>query len=228
MVHQTGSALRRLPWSFRLQMIHPKIERGLAGLQVGMFGGVVMVAVLMVVSLLDRRAWWGYPNLLALAFYGARSISGGPGWPTVAGIALQLSIAGCGGLLFGGIFGSLSGSRRIAFFGLLWGVLVFYGSEQLYRGSSPIIAAYMPRSASIVAHMIYGVCLAGIGRIGGAGMHSIGPAGEPAKHGPLVATSVENGPRIAPSPAQVRLELAPRETQIENAANGEPAKGEAE
>lgn len=192
-----------------------------------MFGGVAMVAVLMLVSMLERRSWWGYPNLLALGFYGARSISGGPGWPTVAGIALELVIAGSGGMLFGVLFGSLGGSRRIAFLGLLWGVLVFYGSEQLYRATSPIVAAYLPRSASIVAHMIYGVCLAGIGRIGGPSPGS-GLAQEVAGLGPLVATSQEEGQHTVLSPVQDRREVAPRDTHIENALNGEPAKGDTE
>jgi hypothetical protein len=209
-------------------MIHPKFERGLAGLQAGMFGGAALVAVLMLVSALDRRSWWSYPNLLAACFYGARSIGGGPGWPTVAGIALQLVIAGCGGVLFGGIFGSLSSSRRIAFLGLIWGVLVFYGSEQLYRAASPIVAAYMPRSASIVAHMVYGVCLAGIGRIGGAVAQDAGPGGEAQALGTLLATPAEEGTHPAPPPVQDRLELAPREIQIEDAVTREPAKGDAE
>jgi hypothetical protein len=205
-------------------MIHPKIERGFAGLQVGMFGGIAMLATLALVSMLDRRAWWSYPNVLGAYFYGARSIGGGPGWPTVAGIALQLLIAGCGGALFGAILGGLGGSRRVALMGLVWGVLVFYGCEQLYRSNSPIVDAYMPRSASLVAHMIYGVCLAGIGRIGGVTSPETQSAGDVSGRGTPVATPAFEETRLTSSSVLSQPEVASRETQSEKAVFGEPAK----
>lgn len=131
-----------------------------------MFGGFALLAVMMFVSQMDRRAWWSYPNLLSAYFYGGRSIGRGVGWSTVAGIALQLMIAAAAGALFGGVFTQLFGARRLVLPGLVWGVLVFYASEQFYRIASPVVVAYLPRGAALVAHMIYGVCLAGLGLIG--------------------------------------------------------------
>jgi hypothetical protein len=203
-------------------MIHSKIERSLAGLQAGMLGGFAMLAVLALVSALDRRTWWSYPNLLAAWFYGPRSIGGGLGWPTVAGGALQMLVAGTAGAIFGALFGRHSGSRRIALLGLFWGFFVFFGTEQFYKFSSPVVVAYMPRSASVVAHMIYGICLASISRIGGVpgGVNAPGP--EPAAGGTPVATSVLEPPATASLGVRDRPEAAPHEIPGENETNVKP------
>jgi hypothetical protein len=131
-----------------------------------MFGGGALLAVMALVSVLDRRTWWSYPNLLAAHFYGQRVIGGGLGWPTVSGIAFQLLIAACAGALFGGLFGGVGGSGRIALLAITWGLLVFYASEQFYRIASAFIIVYLPRTALMMAHLTYGACLAGIRRIG--------------------------------------------------------------
>jgi hypothetical protein len=81
-------------------MIQPRIERALNGIQAGMTGGFAMTAVVVILSIFDQRAWWSYFNLLAAHFYGLRALAGGPGWPTVSGPALQLTMAAVAGALF--------------------------------------------------------------------------------------------------------------------------------
>src|SRR5689334_18997380 len=103
--HKPYTSNARCSGSFRCEMIHPRIERTLAGLQAGMFGGIAMLGLMMLVSLLDRRAWWSYPTLLGASFYGPRVIASGPGWPAVSGSALHLLIAGIAGAVFGAVFG---------------------------------------------------------------------------------------------------------------------------
>ena len=189
-------------------MIRSKIDRSIAGLQAGMFGGMALLAVMVLLSMLDRQAWWSYPNLIAATFYGSRSLASGPGWPTVSGIALQLLIAAIAGALFGALFGAYGRSRRIALIGLIWGVFLFYASSQLYGFIAPLVTAYLPRNAWVVAHMIYGVCLAGIGRIGA--LHASPPppapqtpeggmpvAPEQPEPAPLIAASSDNYPELA-------------------------------
>jgi hypothetical protein len=200
-------------------MIHSKTERSLAGLQAGMLGGIVMIALLALVSMLDRRSWWSYPNLLSACFYGPKTIVAGLGWPTVAGAALQLVIAAAAGALFGAAFGNYTGTRRLALFALLWGLFVFFACEQCYRYWSPTVIAYMPRSAVVVAHLVYGLCLAAISRIGAApgsaraGTMVATPAQEPA------ATVFRSGSeRPESTPPQVSRE---DEHVIER--DGEPA-----
>jgi hypothetical protein len=208
-------------------MIHSKIERSLAGLQAGMLGGLAMLAVLALAPALDRRAWWSYPNLLAACFYGPRAIGGGLGWPTVAGGALQMLIAGTAGALFGALFGRHSGSRRIALLGLLWGFFVFFGSEQVYKFSSPVVVAYMPRSASVVAHMIYGICLASISRIGVVPASGAAASPEAATRGTLVATPTLEPAIAASHGVRERPEATPREILDENGTIVKPAGEEA-
>ncbi len=131
-----------------------------------MLGGGALLTVMAVVSVLERRHWWSYPNLLGAHFYGPRVIASGFGWPTVSGIAFQLLIASCAGALFGALFGVANGGGRLIVLGAFWGLLLFYGSEQFYKITSPFVAAYLPHNAVLVAHLAYGSCLAGIGRMG--------------------------------------------------------------
>lgn len=144
-----------------------------------MLGGIALLAFMALISVLDRRFWWSYPNLIAVHFYGPRSIGAPLGWPMVSGIAFQLLIASCAGAVFGFLCAGFAGSRRIGLLGLAWGVFVFFVSEQIHRSSNPVILSYMPQGALLVAHMIYGVCLAGIAVIA---------ASDPPMGGTMVAT----------------------------------------
>ena len=200
----------RASQSYRFEMTHSRLERGLAGLQAGMFGGIALVAVMIVVSVLDRREWWSYPNILAGYFYGVSSLGAGLGWHTVSGVALQLLVAGFAGVLFGSLFGGFGASRRMAMLGLAWGVLTFFASGQLYRVFSPIVFAYMPRGAALVAHMIYGVCLSGITRLGGEPPPpEFGAALAPPPAGKAGEPSA-SGPQIEPFPAPAMGDSEPR------------------
>lgn len=196
-------------------MFHSKLEQCLAGLQAGMFGGITLLAVMTLVPVLDREPWWTYPDLLSGCFYGVGSINGGAGWPTISGAAFQLLIAGTGGLLFGLAFGRYATHRRITLLGLAWGLFVFLLSELFYRLASPVVWAYLPRNAATVAHMIYGVCLAGMGRAGGAEPDAPGPV-----HGTPVATS---GLKAAPKPDDPNREVATGEVESGNRANDQAA-----
>ncbi len=131
-----------------------------------MFGGIALVGVMALVSMLDRRGWWSYPNLLASQFYGVRGVGAGPGWPTISGIAFQLMVASLAGAVFGFVFGRYGGLRRIFLLGLAWGGGVFFASEWYYRAAAPAVLVYLPRAAAMAAHMVYGACLSGIGRPG--------------------------------------------------------------
>ena len=170
-------------------MIHPKLERGFAGLQAGLFGGIVLLAVMSVFSVLDGARWYSYPNLVAGYFYGGRSIGAGFGWHTVSGTALQLVISSVSGALFGLLLGGLVAGRRAALPALAWGVLTLFAAGQLYRVFSPIVLVYMPGAAALVGHMIYGVCLAGAG-------HFSGPPAGPGFGAPLANPALGGGGSI--------------------------------
>ncbi len=125
-----------------------------------MIGGMAMLAAMIFLSLLDRRPWWSYPNLLAVNFYGSRVLAAGPGWPTVSGTALQFLIAAIAGAVFGLLFGAVHATARLALLGVGWGLVLFYASAWAYDRATPFIMAYLPATAPMVSHMIYGACLA--------------------------------------------------------------------
>jgi hypothetical protein len=141
-------------------MIHPRIARLLAGIHAGMIGGFAMTAAMVFFSLLDQRPWWMYPNLLAVNFYGWRVLSSGPGWPTLSGLALQLLVAATAGAIFGLLFGSIPSAARLGLIGIGWGLILLYVSAWAYDRATPFIMSYLPPASPVVAHMIYGVCLA--------------------------------------------------------------------
>jgi hypothetical protein len=207
-------------------MTHSRLEQSLAGLQVGMFGGAGLLAVMILIPVLDHQPWWSFPDLLSSLFYGVRSINGGVGWPTLSGIAFQLLVAGAAGALFGLAFGRFAANRRISLLGVAWGVCLFVASEQFYRLASPVLAAYLPRGAAVVAHMVYGICLAGIGRVSGEETHRDRRSGSPGVAGPPVAVSLpETRPRIG-EPDGADTEVAAGEVEIRNAPFDEPARND--
>lgn len=126
-----------------------------------MLGGIAMLAVMAVLSVLDRRPWWTFPNLLGSLFYGWRAQSWGPGWATVSGAALQLVVAALAGMIFALLFAGINGAARRALIGILWGLLLFYASARIYSNFAPLVAAHLQRGAMMSVHIIYGAFLAG-------------------------------------------------------------------
>ena len=143
-------------------MVPSRIERALNGIQAGMTGGFAMTAVAVIVSVFEERAWWSYLNLLAVHFYGPRALATGPGWPTLAGLALQLTIAGLAGALFALLFSGVTSGARLALFGVAWGVALFFLSEQIHHQVTPLVAVHIERGPMLSAHAIFGLLLASI------------------------------------------------------------------
>lgn len=123
-----------------------------------------MGAVMIGASVLNQRPWWTYPNLLAVAWYGPRALWTGPGWATLSGSAFQLSIAGTAGAMFGLLFGNLAGAPRVALLGAFWGIVLFFVSERAFDAAAPLVTAHVPRGASMLSHVVYGMFLAGARR----------------------------------------------------------------
>ena len=73
----------------------------LFGLQLGIMGGVLMLAWFAVASPVIGQPWWLVPNLFASYFYASRDIYVGPGIVTLVGIALQIVSSGVVGCVSG-------------------------------------------------------------------------------------------------------------------------------
>lgn len=73
----------------------------LFGLQLGVIGGVVMLAWFALVCPIVGKPWWLIPNLFASHFYNSREVYLGPGIVTIVGAALQIVMSGIVGCLNG-------------------------------------------------------------------------------------------------------------------------------
>jgi hypothetical protein len=143
-------------------MVPSRVERALNGIQAGMVGGFAMTAVMVILSVFDGRVWWSYLNLLSVHFYGPRALAAGPGWPSLSGMALQLTLAGVAGAIFALLFSGLTSGVRLALFGLFWGLALFFVSERIHDRVTPLVAVHLQRGSVMLAHMVYGLLLASI------------------------------------------------------------------
>lgn len=143
-------------------MVSSRVERALNGIQAGMIGGFAMAAAMVILTVFDGRAWWSYLNLLSVHFYGPRALAAGPGWPAISGLALQLTVAGAAGAVFALLFSGLASGARLALYGLFWGLALFFVSERIHDRVTPLVAVHIQRGSLMVAHLVYGLLLAGI------------------------------------------------------------------
>src|ERR1700684_2943196 len=77
------------------------LRQGLAGLQAGVWGALVMLACLMLGSLWERQSMWLVPNLFATTFYGSDAYRNQLAHTSWAGVALLVAIYGLLGMLWG-------------------------------------------------------------------------------------------------------------------------------
>ena len=129
-----------------------------------MVGGIAMLVLLAATSMLSRHVWWEVPNLLGSTFYHSRAFFSGPGKATVAGGALQLTICGLVGAIFGGIFGPRWGHvrsrHRLILLGTLVGLGWFYAANLLvWPRLNPLVPLYWPEPAAALSHVLFGACL---------------------------------------------------------------------
>ena len=126
----------------------------LAGIEIGIIGGVVMLLWLALSAPLTGNSWWSILNLFASHSYGVRLVRGGPGMVTVSGIAVQLAAAGA----VGAITGFLVPSGRL--FGLAvtvtWYVFC-YGF--FWKRYAPLVLVYGPQPLLAIAFFLYGSVL---------------------------------------------------------------------
>jgi hypothetical protein len=126
----------------------------LAGIEIGVIGGIVMLLWLAVSPVVLGYSWWSILNLFASHSYSYRVVRGGPGMVTLAGMAVQVVSAG----IVGAIAGSLAPTGRL--FGLavtiVWYALC-YGF--LWKRYAPMVPAYAPQPLLAVAFFLYGSVL---------------------------------------------------------------------
>ncbi len=135
--------------------------RALAGLQVGILGGLVMLSWFGLDSWFHREYFWKVPHLLASSFYGERIFHRTFGMMTVAGMAMQLAGAGLLGVLFGMAMVRPPGFARLGLIAVLTAMSWYWASQEIFwRRWLPLLPLYTTQSSMFVAHLLYGICLA--------------------------------------------------------------------
>jgi len=158
------------------------VWRALAGIECGVLGGLAMLACWAAGSLWHRQPPWIVPNILGSLLYHDDVLRGAPGVLTLAGAAFHISVAGAIGLAFGLLAGDARNRLRAALLGVLTALLWYYVAEaRFWRPLGELALIYNPPRALLVAHLIYGLVLAGYGRA----LDRLRDSGTPgSRHGP--------------------------------------------
>lgn len=136
------------------------LRRALNGIQAGVVGGLAMLGLLAASSMVNRHVWWEVPNLLGSTFYRYRAFYSGPGKVTIAGTALELTIAGMVGAVFGMAFGNVRSRHRLMLLGTLSGVGWFYlANAVLWPRLNPLVPLYWPEPSAVLSHLLFGIVL---------------------------------------------------------------------
>ncbi|HUS06783.1 MAG TPA: hypothetical protein VMZ52_10825 [Bryobacteraceae bacterium] len=126
----------------------------IAGMHIGVIGGLIMLAWFALSAPLIGQPWWTTINLLASHYYTARTIRLGPGMATATGAALQ--IIACGAV--GAITGLLTPGGRL--FGVLvaaaWYLLGYF---LMWKRQTPLLAVYGSQPLLIIGYFLYGSAL---------------------------------------------------------------------
>jgi hypothetical protein len=136
------------------------LKRMLHGIEAGIVGGVAMLGLLAVASMWHGHVWWEIFNLLGSTFYHGRAFYSGPGRATLAGGALELTMTGLVGAMFGLACGNVRPRHRLILLGTLAGLGWFYLANALvWPRINPLVPIYWPEPAAALSHVLFGACL---------------------------------------------------------------------
>ena len=126
----------------------------LLGLELGVIGGVFMLAWSALVCPLTGRSWWLVPNLFASHFYTTREVYDGPGVVTVVGIAMHIFTSG----LVGVVNGVVTPGGRLSGLGMagLWYMFCFLF---LWKRIAPLMLAQAVQPILWTGYFIFGSTL---------------------------------------------------------------------
>ncbi len=138
----------------------PPALRVLAGLEVGVFGGILMIAWFVLDAWLRHEFVWKVPNLIASSVYGQSVFRRAFGMPAVTGMAIHTIAAGSVGMLFGLAMVRLPGAaRRTLFaFGASFG-WYWIARAWLWEAISPLLPYYTNPATLFMGHVLFAVSL---------------------------------------------------------------------
>lgn len=136
-----------------------------------------MLGMLAAWSMWHRHVWWEIPNLLGSTFYHSRAFYSGPGKATLAGGALQLTMTGSVGAIFGAICGNVRSRHRLILLGTLAGLGWFYLANALvWPRINPMVPFYWPEPVTVLSHVLFGACLGYAGTLAPPLLTANGPS----------------------------------------------------
>lgn len=135
--------------------------RLLAGLQVGILGGLGTLAWLVILSAWYLRGPWTLVNLLAYATHAADNWELPFSMGTVVGISAHMFASGSMGIVAGWLLPLPRGRRRASLAALILGVLLsVLAYEVFWRRIAPALDQYVSPASMWMAHIIFGFGLA--------------------------------------------------------------------
>lgn len=153
------------------------LKRTLHGIEAGVVGGLAMLGLLAAWSMWHRHVWWEFPNVLGSTFSRSGALYSGLGKSTLAGGALQLTITGLIGAVFGAVCGNVRPRHRLILLGTLAGVGWFFlANTLLWPRMNPLLPLFWPEPAGVLSHVLFGACLGYAGTAAGADSTANGPS----------------------------------------------------
>ncbi len=131
-----------------------KSWHAIAGVEIGVIGGILMILWLALSTPLIGEPWWTNLNLFASHYYPYTAVRNGAGMVTLAGCSFLLVLAGA----IGALAGVITPGGRLFGLGvaLVW-YLLSYGI--LWKKFAPLLATYGSQPLLIVAFFLYGSAL---------------------------------------------------------------------
>lgn len=137
------------------------LPRLLAGLQVGILGGLVVLVWFLILSLWFLKAPWALLNLFSASLRQAPSFGQGLTITTWTAVAAQFVACGLLGIFIGWVLPRPSSGATLSLAGFAFGVVISLMTyEFFWRRYVPALADYVPAPGIFVTHILFGSCLA--------------------------------------------------------------------
>lgn len=137
------------------------LPRLLAGLQVGILGGLSIFLWFLLLSYWGFRSPWGLLNLIAASLRNHATWGLSFTASTWTGLAAHLFTCGCLGMAVGWILPRPLAQVKISLSGFVFGiVLSLMAYELFWHRFVPLLGEYVRPAASLVSHFLFGVSLA--------------------------------------------------------------------
>ncbi len=137
------------------------LPRLLAGLQVGILGGLATIVWFLILSTLYFRAPWSLINLFSASLRDSASWGHDFAKLTFTGLAAHVFACGLVGIVVGWLVPRPLQNARISFAALVFGIVIsLMVYEFFWRRFVPLLSEYIPATNILMVHLLIGLSLA--------------------------------------------------------------------